>query len=158
MAARLYGIVDTARDPALHPLVLTCPERVCLFAGEIKPPLHRVAPYLVRLTPEARLTHAWRGEGWGRSWGILCLSQEDLGGLRRHFRRFLQASLPDGQVVLFRFYDPRVFRPYVATLNDDERRQWFAAVDEFRVETEDGGDILYCRPDGTQQTSRVRAA
>ncbi len=155
MAARLYGIVDAARDPGLHPLVLTCEERVCLFAGEIKPPLHRVAPYLVRLAADAPLTRAWRSDGWGQQWGLLCVSQAGLNELRRHFRQFLQARLPDGQVVLFRFYDPRVFRPYVATLNEEERGQWFAAVDEFRVETEDGGGILACHPDGTCKVTRI---
>ena len=110
MAGQLYGIVDAAQDPVLHELVRTCPERACLFAGPLKPPLDMVAPYLVRLDADAGLTQAWHREGWGRNWGILCISDSPLEALRRHFRRFLQAMLPDGDIVLFRFYDPRVFR------------------------------------------------
>lgn len=155
---KLYGIVDAARDPGLHDRVIACEEQVCLFAGALKPPLHRVAPYLVRLPPEAPFTQAWRDEGWGKQWGILCLSRHGLPALRRHFRKFLQVMLPNGQIVLFRYYDPRVFRPYLATLNDDEREHWFAAVDEFRVETDDGKGITYFYPDGSEKTSGIRVA
>ena len=72
--------------------------------------------------------------------------------------QFLQAMLPDGQIVLFRFYDPRVFRAYLPTLNEAERWQWFAAVEEFRIETKDGSGMLYCYPDGTQKAARLRPA
>lgn len=155
-AALAYGIVDAAQDEALYDLVLSCPDRVCLFAGALQPPLDRVAPYLVRLTPEARLTQEWQREGWGKNWGILFMSPRSLGELRNHFRQFLQAMLPDGEIVLFRFYDPRVFRTYFPTLSDADRANWLAVGEEFRVETEHGTGTLYCRPDGVQTVVRFQ--
>ena len=152
--ACLYAIVDAARDPALHGWVLGCPERVCLFAGKLKPPLDRVAPYLVQLGGGTELARQWQRQGWGASWGILLHSARTLEQLRRHFRRFLQAMLPDGRVVLFRFYDPRVFRVYLATLEPAERAEWFKGIEEYRVETETGDGTLYCRPTDTVEVKR----
>ena len=150
MEVQLYGIVDAAQDPGLHELVLTCPERACLFAGPLRPPLHMVAPYLVRLDSDTPLTHAWHREGWGHNWGILCLSTSRLEALRRHLRQFLQAMLPDGEIVLFRFYDPRVFRSYFPALEADVKAGWFEMVEEYRVETPAGAGTLYFRADGTR--------
>jgi hypothetical protein len=150
----IYGIVDAARDAALHGLIQACPEQVCLFAGKLGHPLDRVAPYLVRLDADAGLTQAWHREGWGQSWGILCQSSKDLSDLRRHFRQFLQAMLPDGQIVLFRFYDPRVFRVYFPTQTPADRVQWFGVVEEYRIETDGGNGTLYCRPGGDETVIR----
>lgn len=135
---QLYGIVDTARDPALYDVVMASVEKECLFAGKMDPILARAAPYLVRLDSDAALFKAWREHGWGRSWGILCYSPSPLGQLRRHLRHFLQAMLPDGTVALFRFYDPRVWRTYAVSCTPEEMQPWFRQVDEFLVELPDG--------------------
>lgn len=142
--SELFAIVDAARDRRLYGLVATATEYQCLFAGKLDPVLERAAPHLVRLDGADRLMEDWRGEGWGKAWGILCSSPLSLPELRRHFRRFLQAKLPDGAVVLFRFYDPRVWRTYLPTCEGEELTGWFAAVDEYRVETPTGdGAIRY---------------
>lgn len=130
----LYGIVDTARDPRLHRLVTASPNHACLFEGEIAEPLDSAAPYLVEITDDTPLKAAWRGEGWGKAWGILVKSSLPLKELRRHLRKFLMAQLPDGQVVFFRYYDPRVWRVYWPTCNDEERARWLEGVDEFVAE------------------------
>lgn len=137
----LYGIVDGARDHRLHALATATSEHACLFAGKLEPSLERAAPFLVRLDSGSRLLAAWRSEGWGNAWGILCISSASLGELRRHFRRFLQARLPDGRTVLFRFYDPRVFRAHLPACSTETLAAWFACVDEFRVEAEDGAGV-----------------
>ncbi len=134
--SRLYGIVDTARDPRLYPLVIQSPSYECLYAGEIKEPLDRAAPYLVELTDETPLKEIWRTEGWGQAWGILIRSSLELKALRRHLRKFLMAQLPDGRAVLFRFYDPRVWRTYWPTCTPEEQAQWLNGVDEFIAEPE----------------------
>lgn len=99
----LFGLIDTARDPQLYGLVVASPERACLFGGPLKSPLERNAPYIAAVTPGTPLFTAWRDYGWGRSWGIYCRSALPLAEVRRHLRQFLQAQLPDGKVVLFRF-------------------------------------------------------
>ena len=132
--ARLYGVIDTARDVRLFPLVQLSPNYDCLFAGKIEPALAAAAPYLVELTDDTPLKNIWRTEGWGKAWGILLKSSLELDDLRRHLRKFLVVQLPDGDVVFFRFYDPRVWKTYWASCSDGERNEWSTCVDEFVCE------------------------
>jgi hypothetical protein len=97
---------------------------VCLYAGRIHSAVERVAPHLVNLDDECVLRAIWEKDGWGKAWGILCRSDAPMDELRRHLRKFLQAQLPDGQVVVFRFFDPRVWRTYWPTLTPAERAAW----------------------------------
>jgi len=158
MTTSLYGIVDTARDRQLYKLIAATPEHVCLFAGELKPPLERVAPYLVRLSSSPNFKKIWENE-WGQSWGILCVSSATTEQLRRHFRHFLQAKLPDGQIVLFRFYDPRIFLTYLPTCDMAQLQAWFACVEEFRVEAmgSDKAVVFRLGADGLNTNERPNA-
>jgi len=132
--SKLYGIVDTARDSQLYPLVMASPVHVCLFAGKLEEPVERTAPYLVELTKDTPLKDIWRETGWGQAWGILLRSNLELKDLRRHLRKFLLAQLPDGSTVFFRFYDPRVWRTYWPTCSDDEKAMWLEGVETFVAE------------------------
>ncbi len=134
MPAQLFAIVDTAQDSRLIALVRQSPEHQCLFSGEVLPPLDRVSPYLVKLAPDTPLLQLWRTEGWGKHWGLLITTHADLATLRTHVRQFLQARLPDNRIVLFRFYDPRVFLDFLPTSTPAEQAKWFTQVDEYRVE------------------------
>ena len=40
--------------------------------------------------------------------------------MRRHFRRFLTVETEAGEALSFRFYDPRVLRPFLASATEDE--------------------------------------
>ena len=131
---KLYGVVDTARDPKLYDLVMACPNRDCLFAGVIDEPLNRAAPYLVELDDKTPLKDIWRTKGWGQAWGILIRSPLDLNDLRRHLRKFLLAQLPDGNAVFFRFYDPRVWRVYWPSCTEEEKAKWMEGVEAFVAE------------------------
>jgi hypothetical protein len=132
--ASLYGIIDAAQDERLYGWIVAEPEHACLFAGKLDPVLARAAPYIVRLDEESPLLKRWQTDGRGKNWGIQCTSDASLAELRRHFRQFLQARLPDGKVVLFRFYDPRVWRAYLPTCTSEETVQWFKHMDEYRCE------------------------
>lgn len=136
---RLYGIVDCARDPRLHALVQDCPQKACLFAGQLEPVLEKVSPWLVALGPDVPLETVWKAHGRGRSWGILVETGLDLASLRRHLRQFLQARLPDGEIALFRFYDPRVWRAYWPSLTQDEQARWTGPGVRFIAEPEPEG-------------------
>ena len=70
-------------------------------------------------------------------------SERGLEELRKQFRHFLLAELPDGRMVMFRFYDPRVMRPYLPTCNRDELGLWFSNVNAFVMESEDGRSVTY---------------
>lgn len=135
----LYAIVDTAADERLYALVQDCEEKRCMFEGKIEEPLVRAAPWIVRLEPHHYLYKAWHQIGIGKAWGILIHSPCAMNDIRRHLRHFLQATLPDGEVVLFRFYDPRIFRTYLPSCTPEELDGWFDLVSSFVVEKEGGG-------------------
>lgn len=139
-----------AREPHLYELFASAPERECLFAGKLDPLLERNAPHIVRLYEGSALMQAWQQEGWGKNWGILCTAATSLKEVRRFFRHFLQAKLPNGQIVLFRFYDPRVWRTYFPTCTAGELARWFTMVDEYRAETESGTGTLRYTFDGSE--------
>ena len=138
----LYGLIDTARDECLYDLIAASAEHACLFAGWLELDVLRAAPQIVRLTEESRLLQVWANEGRGQSWGIQCTSTGSLIDVRRHFRHFLQAKLPDARTVLFRFYDPRVWRVYFPTCPEDQLRLWFAHVEEYSCESEEGTETV----------------
>jgi hypothetical protein len=135
----LYAVIDTARDSRLYPLVMQASAQACLFGGDVAEPLNRAAPYLVDLKTQEPLLKAWREVGRGQSWGIMCKSNLVLMELRRLLRRFLMAKLPDGMVVQFRFYDPRVFGPYLRSCTAEELTGWFDGVSSYLVENQEAG-------------------
>lgn len=134
-----FALVDAAQDQSLHASVTQSAEWQCLIARKQPPVLATVLPYLVRLQAGDRLTERWRSEGDGRSWGLQFRSALPIDRLRLHFKRFLTARLPDGRTVLFRFYDPRVFRTYMRAASAEERRPWFEGVSLYSVEGEQPG-------------------
>lgn len=143
--ANVYGVLDCAVDPQLHEHA----ERLqphfseCLFAGRLNPQLLQVSPYVVELAPSDPLSKLWRSQGWGKNWGILIASSESLPYVRRRLRHFTQAKLPSGEgPVLFRFWDPRVFRIYMPLVEPDQLAPWFQGIERYIVETEDGAGSL----------------
>jgi hypothetical protein len=149
-AGTLFAVIDTARDERLYPLVMQAADRACLFGGEVPEPLNRAAPYVVDLKPHEPLFGAWRDEGYGQSWGIMVRSVLPLDALRLHLKHFLVARLPDGMVAQFRFYDPRVFGPYLSSLTAEELARWFNGVSAFLVERQEGGGFHEFSFDGTR--------
>lgn len=141
----MFAVVDPAREASLYEHVarLEPGAAECLFEGRLKPQLKQASPHLVELAPDDPLAAAWRGKGWGQAWGILLSSRESLASVRRRLRHFTQAKLPDGQgPVLFRFWDPRVFRVYLPLVEPAEIGPWFEGIDHYLCETEDGAGTL----------------
>jgi hypothetical protein len=113
----------------------------------------------VELDREDPLTRLWLGVGWGRSWGILIDSPAPLATVRRRMRHFTLARLPDGTgPVMFRFWDPRVFRTYLPLAEPTDLTEWFKDIDRFLVESEDGGGSLVfgLRNGALQQSGAAR--
>lgn len=132
-----FALVDTAQDDALHVLVKQSKENDCLFSGEVPHALAAASPYLVLADRREPLMKAWAERGRSANWGIFCDTAMNLDELRRHFKKFLNAKLPDGTVALFRFYDPRVFNTYIHACTPDERAPWFKGVEQYLVEADD---------------------
>lgn len=137
-----YAVIDCAQDSRLEGLVKLAQEHVCLFKGDVDPQVLNVAPWLAKLSEGEPVLPTWQAHGRGLNWGIMILSSLPLEQLRTHCRRFLQANLPDGRSVLFRYYDPRVFRTYIEAATIEERERWFASgVDRYAVERANGDGL-----------------
>jgi hypothetical protein len=156
VSEKLYAVVDVARDRRIYELVHDALFPMCLFRTEVVSPLGRSAPYLVPVEHAERLIESWRNFGCGESWGIFLSSSEQQARVRQRLRTCNEAKLPDGRVVLFRWWDPRVFRVYLPTCDAGDLKQWFAAVDEYVCENEDGaGYTMYRHRDGALVQERV---
>jgi|SRR5215213_375161 len=139
----VFAALDGASVPGLlMRLYADQPEYACLYRGELEPDMAEVAPYLVRLAPEADFTDWVIGQGWGNHWGIFAVTHEDLRAMRRHFRTFLMVYDEAGKPLYFRYYDPRVLRPYLPTCNGGELSQIFGPVLYYLLEDEEPASAL----------------
>lgn len=113
-----------------------------LYEGKPRAELVMFAPYLVRLLPESKLLEKLVNKGWGKSWGVYVTCDLDFSELRRHLRHFLMVKMPDGSQVYFRFYDPRVLKIYLPTLQVDEMNQFFGPAKYYLMEDEKPDTLL----------------
>jgi hypothetical protein len=144
-APRVYALLDGARDPRIEPLVRNSDaEFSCLYAGELAPSLSAAAPYLLYLDPQQPYTWRLFEEGWGQSWGsfVVAPAQISLDELRSHFRTLLRVTDPDGKLLVFRFYDPRVLRVYLPTCTAPERAALFGPANQLIAETSTGQSLI----------------
>jgi hypothetical protein len=137
--SQVYAILDGARDRRIEAMIrLSGLEYSCLYAGNLSPRLQSAAPYLVHLAPETRFTRELLEWGWGHSWGFFTIVPPNvtLQAHRRHFRTLLRVKDKAGQVLLFRFYDPRVLRVYLPTCTEKEAARFFGPMPRIVVEAE----------------------
>ena len=130
----VFALVDAARNERIFPAVSGCKlESECLYIGDIPFELKQVAPYLVQLQKDDPFTAALITDGWEDHWGIYMWAPAKLHDLQQHFRKFLTVTDEMGKQLVFRYYDPRVFRAYLPTCNAEELDQMFGPVQEFIV-------------------------
>ena len=133
-----FAILDAARDAKIMSFLESqAGQSQSLYEGEQAQRYARVAPYLVSLTAAA--SEQLILLGWQRSWGVFFHSLAARDEARRQLRHFLVAETPDGQRKLFRFYDPRVLRVYLATCEPSERADFFGSILSFVMEDEQPG-------------------
>ena len=153
----VYAILDGASVPDLpQTLARFEAESECLFRGDLEPDMALVAPYLVRLPPEAPFAEWLVDQGWGRHWGVFAISKADLRDLRMHLRTVLKVYGPDLKPLYFRYYDPRVLRVYLPICNEQESQTIFGPVLRSVVEDEDPTTLLKFWPEnGRVNSERV---
>jgi hypothetical protein len=127
----LYALIDCAQDDSLFPMICHEAAQRSLFAGTLSPALIGATPHIVRLDEGRPLRGLVETKGWQQNWGIVCASAAPLLEVRRMFRRNLQAYLPDSRSVLFRFYDPRVWVPYIESCPPEDLPRWFGLVTDY---------------------------
>lgn len=141
----VYAVLDGASVPELPQVLLEHqPENICLYRGELEPDMAVVAPYLVKLEYDHTFVKLVCEQGWGNHWGIFVLTptEVDIRTLRNHFRKFLMVYDPDGKLLYFRYYDPRVLRVYLPTCNAEETKIVFGPIRYYILEDETHSVLL----------------
>jgi hypothetical protein len=159
---QVYAVLDGARDKRIVPMIrLSRLEYMCLYGGRLSPALEAAAPYLVHLTPKAAFFRQLVEDGWGQSWGIITVVPPDvtLQQQRRHLRTLLRVQDPDGRVLVFRFYDPRVLRTFLPTCSGDQAREVFGPIPSIVAESADAAAMIaYARRNHGVESHRVPLA
>ncbi|WP_438009985.1 DUF4123 domain-containing protein [Sorangium sp. So ce321] len=143
-AEPLFAILDAARDRRIYPLLLACEdEHRSLFEGAQGEAMARAAPHLVHLERGSELLPVLVNEGWGESWGVFLTSARPLREVRQRLRRSLVVTGGEtGQALYFRFYDPRVLRPFLPTCSARQRSEIVGTeIEGFLFEGE-AGEVL----------------
>jgi hypothetical protein len=139
----VWMIVDGARDRKIYwEITNSHLECSCLYSGDIPFELEAVAPHLVQLEFEDKSTRELIRRAWGNSWGIFLTCDASMVRLRRHLRGFLVVQDWSGKRLVFRYYDPRVFREYLPTCTSDELKTVFGPVQQFWAENETSEHLL----------------
>jgi len=124
-----FAIIDGAADARLYDLISKTRNHACLYTGDYDAETRKALPYVVEMRNGETFSQTWSQHESGRSWGILCRTSLTLTNLRRHLRHFTTARLPDGQVVMFRFWDPRVFKTFVEEGEENEVAPIFKGIE-----------------------------
>ena len=107
-----------------------------LYRGSAERDFEAIAPYLVQVD---ELLLEWIVENcWSRAWGIFAMTPVGWDALRTHFRQFLRIRDPEGKVLYFRYYDPRVLPAFLASCNALEVTQFFGPVSRYLMQGENG--------------------
>ncbi|GAB6111052.1 DUF4123 domain-containing protein [Desulfomicrobium salsuginis] len=118
----IYLLMDGARFKNIHAFIYEQEERpdyIPLYRGTYFETALEVSPCLVRITNrEDGLLPWYAGETEDKRKAMLLVSDLPLKDLTVHFQEYLEAKLPNYDVVLFRFYDPKIFEVIANHMND----------------------------------------
>lgn len=151
----VYAVLDGARNlETLYMLEESDAPFLCVYTGRLDPEVAVTAPYLVELREDDGLFDTLFDEGWGDSRGIFLTSDQRLRSVRRHLRSLTYAEMPDGEMVLFRFYDPRALRTFMPVANPEQRAGMFdTVIDSFVLENEAADGLLIYEPVAAVETA-----
>ncbi len=143
----LYSVVDAARDTRL---ALACrkllnePARPLLERAGVH--MKNVGPYLTPVRPGGRYGAYLDlyALGFGKSCGILLLSEAWPQAMREHLRSVMRVEDERGAEFFFRFYDPRVLRAFLPTCTGSEAKQFFGPIRRMLVEADTPNVMLIC--------------
>lgn len=143
----LYAVIDAARDkaiyPRLHSLARAGAEVLPLYQGKALAEMASVSPYLVGLGHDKSIFDWLWQEGWGNAWCIYLWSLVSIDTMREHLRRHTKARTESGEMLVFRFYDPRVMRQIMPVLEPAQRLDLIGPISRITVEAEDGTGVIH---------------
>lgn len=101
--------------------------------------------YLTRVESATSPVAEWlMRQGWGANWGIWISAPAGtkLDDLLAHLREMAQVRLPDGRIVFFRYYDPRVWRAFFPTCDMPQHEHLFTLHVSYACESADGSTLI----------------
>jgi hypothetical protein len=154
---KTYALMDCSLDSTLYPAIIKsgCP-LIGLYREPWQKKLGEIAPHLVELetgSPFYRELVSW---DWYGNWGYFVQSGASLDDLGAALAPLTLATAPNGQQVFFRFFDPRVLRPFLSAATKTDIELLFTTATRFVVPMlDDGlqgeGAINYTAQDGALQ-------
>ena len=138
----LYGFIDAARDLELYQIVhyILSLDADTLFQGENAEFTNHVAPHLFPIPPDSEFFDHWSPRR-GTSPGILLISSVESEELLDHLRQIFHVTDENDEEYLFRYYDPRVLRPYLPTCSHEQLREFFGPIQAILVESENPDEL-----------------
>lgn len=120
--SNIYLLIDGARFKNIHAFIYEQEERpdyIPLYRGTYFETALEVSPCLVRITNiKVGLLPWFAKDTEDKRNAMLLVSDLSLKDLAVHFQEYLEAKLPNYDVVLFRFYDPQIFEVITNHMND----------------------------------------
>lgn len=140
---KTYCVIDGAGVKGLPKrLYDLAPLHDCLFRGELTPDMVHVAPY-VALMMRGDEFSKWVIESTvGQNCSIFINTRYSITEMRNHLRALTAVHTEDGRPLVFRYYDPRVFRKFLPACDNGQVETFFGKIDRFIVEAEDPDTLL----------------
>lgn len=143
----VYAVLDGARDRRIENLLrIWGLEHTCLYGEAIGPELRNAAPFLVRLERGGETTEQLIERAWGNAWGVFAVAPAGTGmrKVERHCKRLLRVLDERGEVMLFRYYDPRVMRVFWVCASPGQMRDMIGPLEHWVVlsDTDSAFDML----------------
>lgn len=151
----LHALMDASLTPELpEKLIQHKPQLdyLPLFLGDEAASLAAISPYLMRLEFDDPLLWWLLDEGADKAWGIYLCSNAELTALHHHLFSLLAVRDLQGDTLWFRYYDPRVLKPFWRALNDEEKNRFLGPIECLIIlDTPQQGLWAYQRPQGKKQ-------
>ncbi len=155
-----YILLDAARmDERIETAIKLNEENVTLFNGKREEYLRVVSPFLFKYSKQKGFASWVEKEGWGKAWGVFVFTEEPMVQVQKHFRKLINVRNETGEIMYFRFYDPRVLRIFLPTCDKVQLEEFFGPVEKFIAEDEDPNYALIysLNPEGLLKTEKVLA-
>lgn len=136
---RIFALVDAAavRDPETQ-RTLHSDAAISLFQGDSEETYREAAPYLLELGPETPRLSALAASVRTDMAGVYVSGHLSTPLVRRHLRKFLMIATPDGAVIYFRYYDPRVLIDFLPTCDPAQLSSFFGPIEHIWAPIPDG--------------------
>lgn len=135
----LYAIIEAAKFPslmvtleALEADYINLLQGIDNLNGE---QFERVAPYLVKLPPNGKITQSILDDCWGKDCAIFLRSKKSIASLAEHFKLFIRLyDEKEKEKQYFRFFNPRIARDLFPILRPHDYAEIMAGIEQLWIE------------------------